>query len=51
VGGHLENIAVCQEWDNHVSYRFEVFEEMRRIDKLWKIMEYRASFLSMFNCL
>jgi hypothetical protein len=39
--------------ENHVSYKWALkflFEEMRRIDLLWKIVEYRASLLNwMFN--
>ena len=57
----LKNMAVCQEWDKqdfnfqkHIfgKSRFTqcalkqfLFEEMRRIDLLWKIVEYRASLL------
>ena len=61
----LKNMAVCQEWDKqdfnsqkHIfgKSRFKqwalkqfLFEEMRRIDLLWKIVEYGASLLWMFN--
>jgi hypothetical protein len=38
----LKNMSVCQEWDKQ---DFNLFEEMRRIDLLWKIVEYRASLL------
>ena len=32
-----------------MSFEEFLFEEMRRIDLLWKIVEHRASLLSMFN--
>jgi hypothetical protein len=57
----LKNMAVCQEWDKqdqnfqkHVFRKSNftkqalkqfLFEEMRSIELLWKIVEYRASLL------